>query len=73
MQVLKERCATGLRGAVPGTAGCANYRDTNPAAKAGELSPEVNHGPGLGGAQQCTSLTGLGECLAFIQPHVPSR
>ena len=39
--------------AVLATAGRANHGDTNPAAK--ELSPEVNHGPGLGGAQKVGS------------------
>ena len=34
--------------AVLGAAGRANHGDINPAAK--QLSPEVNHGPGLGGA-----------------------
>lgn len=38
---------------VLGTAGRANHGDIDPAAK--ELSPEVNHGPGLGGAQKVVS------------------
>ncbi len=30
-------------------AGHANYRDTKPVARHGEISPEVQHGTGLGG------------------------
>lgn len=53
--------------ALPRAAGHPNYGDTNPAARRAELSPEAQHGTGLGGAQPVPSVSAMSSPVLAIR------